>query len=250
MRQKLNDLLKMRMIQRDKNPYFSSPCFMVPKKNGTYRLVVDLRDVNERVEESALVLPNLENQLTWVPPGCKYYGGLDCLSGFDMLATQEEDTKFFGISTPWGIFKMSGAPMGFINTPGVFQDRMVNEILGGVDKEKSVFATHPYGVLQWLDDSVLYAPTFQKYLHLLERILTSCSSWGLRLNVAKCFLIQPKIEWCGRILWNGKWKYKEAYFDKILKIPSPSNVGELETIVYMTTWLSLSIPGCAEAKDK
>ena len=64
MREKLLDLIKMGMIVREHHPYFSCPAFMVPKKNGTWRMVVDLRRLNENVEVMAGALPELEMQIS------------------------------------------------------------------------------------------------------------------------------------------------------------------------------------------
>ena len=69
-------------------------------------MVVDLREVNKRVEISAGSLPNLEQQTTWMQPGSRYFATLDALSGFDMLRTRGEDTKNFCISTPFTCFRL------------------------------------------------------------------------------------------------------------------------------------------------
>ena len=249
MRVKLEDLLRMKLISRELNPYFSSAAFMVPKRNGSYRMVVDLRKVNEAVELTAANLPSLENQLSWLPQKCKYFGGLEALSGFDMLSTREEHRRYFCIATPFGVFKMNAAPQGFCNTPGIFMDRMINEILGGVDSMNGVFAKEKAGCLQWLDDTLLYANTFNECLEVLERVLSNCVKWGLRLNVEKCDFVAREIIWCGRRISASGWNFRKEYFDKILEVPAPKTVKELEGVVYLATWLTTSIPDCCRLKD-
>ena len=199
MRRKLDDLTQMGMLERSCHPYFSSPAFMVAKKNGSFRMVVDLRKVNENVEETATNLPNLENQLSWLPAGTNWYGGHDALSGFDMLRTNPTHTKYFGISTPFGVYKLLGNPMEFLSTPGIYMDRMITYLLGRAEKG-SIFGSSPSGCLQWLDDTLIYAPTFHEYLSVLEKVLKNCVIWKLRLNIAKCNLVAKEIEWCGREL--------------------------------------------------
>ena len=116
LRQKLQDLSSMGMVKRNPNCLYSSVVMMVPKKNGTPRMVVDLRQLNKQVQPVAVGLPNLEMQLSWLPAGIQYFGSLDCLSGFDMLKTKEECTKFCGISTPFGTYRLMAAPMGLTIT--------------------------------------------------------------------------------------------------------------------------------------
>ena len=51
------------------------------------------------------------------------------LSGFDFLPTSEGSRKYFNIITLMGAFQMNGAPMGWLNTPQTFQERIMSEIL-------------------------------------------------------------------------------------------------------------------------
>ena len=118
---------------------------MVPKSNGKGRLVVDLRRLNECVVQVASTLPNLDMQLSWLPKGLKFFMSLDILSGFDMLKVHPEDQDFFCISTPFGCYKFHGSPQGYCNTPAVFQDRMVADILGGA--QEGIFGGDPDGAL-------------------------------------------------------------------------------------------------------
>jgi|GEM_PF-2679083 len=250
MRKKINDLVKMGMLVLSDNPYFASCAFMVPKANGTLRMVIDLRQVNELCEETALILPKLENQISWLPHQIKYFTSLDCLSGFDMLQVSRSSTKYFGITTPFGVYLMLGAPMGFLNTPAVFMQRIIQYILGGVDNEGSLFGRSGSGALQWLDDTMMYSQSFESLYNNLETILQNCLQYGLRLNVKKCKLVERSTTWCGRVINSNGWVYKPAYFKKILDIPSPTTVQELETIVYLVTWLSLAVPDAAKRKKK
>ena len=109
---------------------------MVPKKKPVaYRIVVDLRSVNERVKITAGMLPNLEMQALMAAERCMYFASLDTLSGFAMLRTRKEDPKNFCFSAPFGCFRLLGAPMGFVNIPSVCQLlEVMRNILGSCIK--------------------------------------------------------------------------------------------------------------------
>ena len=83
----------------------------------------------------------------------------------------------------------------------------------------------------------------------MKCILNNSIHYGLRLNVKKCVLLSITVEWCGRLINNQGWKYQPSYYQKILRIPCPETVGELEAVVYMVTWLNIAIPKAAELKD-
>ena len=69
----------MGLLTRVENPLFSSAGFKVPKKTGSYILVVDIRRVDEVSELTATKLANLRNSMSWTPQGSRYFGGLDAL---------------------------------------------------------------------------------------------------------------------------------------------------------------------------
>ena len=123
---------------------------MVPKpKNRGLRFVVDLRALNDLVEVECNVLPGIEMQLS--------------------------------LATTFGIYKMVAAPMGFTNTPTVFQSRMMNDALGGT-RDDSIFGTSPAGVLQWVDHSVIYSTTWTDFLRTLQILLANVIKFRVRLN--------------------------------------------------------------------
>ena len=248
LRKKLLDLQKMGMIQHEPNPFYSSPAFMVPKpsRNGEkrWRMVIDMRDLNSQVEVNGNSLPNLESQLSWLDPESCYFASMDALSGFDLLPVHPAHSTFFCISTVYGCYKLLGAPMGFINTPSIYQDRLVNEVLNGIS-EDGLFGK---GCLQWLDDTLIYSSNWENFLQVYEKYLDRCIATGVRLNVLKCNLLEAETTWCGRRISSQGWSFSKKYFDKVLSIPQPRRLGELEDIIYGVNWLSSSIPELAELK--
>ena len=95
MRKKIQDLLEMGLLVPDENPIFASPAFMVRKSNGDWRMVVDLRGLNDIVLKYVNVLPDVAMQLSWIAPGMKWFATFDALSGFDFLGVTDEASKYF-----------------------------------------------------------------------------------------------------------------------------------------------------------
>eukprot|EP00924_Labyrinthula_sp_SR-Ha-C_P006645 snap_masked-scaffold_29-processed-gene-0.11-mRNA-1 protein AED:1.00 eAED:1.00 QI:0/-1/0/0/-1/1/1/0/149 len=143
---KLRELEDMGMIRRDPNSFFSSPVIMVPKtgKKDEFRMVVDLRRLNRSVKATGAGQPDLESQLAGFSGSEKYFCSFDGLSGFDYLRIEEGAEKYLGMVTPWGCYTMLMAPQGYVNTHQIYQERVINEVLGGVS-ENSLFGN---GILQ------------------------------------------------------------------------------------------------------
>jgi len=241
LRTKLQDLEAIGMIRRARNPLFSSAVFVVPKKQADqYRMVIDMRPLNDLVLKSALPFPNLDAQLQCLGDTA-HYGTFDVLSGFDMLTTHEQSQQYFGITTVFGTYYLVGAPMGFVNTPQVYSDRIVNEVL----QPSQLFMQSRRGVLQWLDDSLLYSTDFKSYLQLLDAFLTNLEHVAVRLSVKKCVFYTRTAIWCGRSITAAKISFEERFYETITNMQRPRTASELAQALYIANWLSPTIPSLA-----
>jgi hypothetical protein len=55
----VEDLLRQGIIRPSKSPY-ASPAFLVPKSDGTYRMVVDFRKVNKKIKFDSHPMPTMD----------------------------------------------------------------------------------------------------------------------------------------------------------------------------------------------
>ena len=61
LRQKIDDLVKMGMLEIEPNPTFGAPCFVVPKEGPKrHRMVADLELLNKYTKPTACDLSHLE----------------------------------------------------------------------------------------------------------------------------------------------------------------------------------------------
>lgn len=122
LREKLTLMEERGVVQKVHDSTWSSPAFTVPKpgKPGHFRMVVDLRSLNDKVVKSSIPLPNLENMLTQLNPRAKVFGTFDVLSGFDNMRCDPEAAKYFILTTPFGNYQMNCIPQGFVNSAQTF----------------------------------------------------------------------------------------------------------------------------------
>ena len=79
---KLKELDVMGIVRETKNPVYGSTAFTVPKKGPKkYRMVLNMKPLNNITKNSALVLPNSEKQFTFLR-SAKIFASFDMLSGF------------------------------------------------------------------------------------------------------------------------------------------------------------------------
>ena len=76
--QEISKLLNMGVIkevEHDPNEYIS-PIFVVPKKNGEYRMILNLKELNKSIPYYHFKMETFESALKLVKPIC-YFGSVD-----------------------------------------------------------------------------------------------------------------------------------------------------------------------------
>ena len=70
---------------------------------------------------------------------------------------------------------MTGAPMGWVNTPSLYQLRWQQEVLGPL----RYFNSKADGAAQWVDDTLLYNTLFDEAIVNLEALLVRIKQLGI-----------------------------------------------------------------------
>jgi len=199
-----------------------------------------MREINKRAKKSTLQMPNLEKQMTHVKDS-KYFGLFDIQKAFNFLPVEEESRKFLVMITENSAYEYCGSPMGFVNTPVVFQNRIVNELLeeAKINGKDSIFLRN---VLQWIDDSLLHAKTISEYLAALEAFLKQCIVMNVRISISKCTFLATEVEFCGRTISQRGWAFNKKYFETLQQMSKPTKVHDLAKVTHLAGWLSKALP--------
>ena len=214
-RQHLQDMIASGAIRESKSPY-ASQIVVVPKKDGTLRICIDYRKLNQKTERDSFPLPRIEEALDALG-GAKYFSTLDLTSGYWQVEVKEEDKHKTAFATPMGLFECNRMPFGLQNAPATFQ-RLMNRILGDQQFET---------LLLYLDDIIVYSSTFEEHLERLQLVFRRLQQHGLKLKPSKCHFLQHEVTYLGH-----KVSAKGVVTDpeKITKVkdwPRPSNPREV-----------------------
>ena len=190
--EKLEAMIKTGVIEEVKYsevPLQTSPIVIVPKKNGKFRMAVDYREVNANLKPSTVPLPNVKDCIECLA-GKRYFSALDITSAFNQVKITEQSRNILGFVTLNRRFKTNRMPFGILSCPGEFQS-IVSRTLCNIPKDKCTV---------YLDDILLHTETFEEHMILLGNVCTEIERHGLKLNPAKCNLVQPNIEYLGFIV--------------------------------------------------
>ena len=118
-------LLENDFIEPSQSNY-SSPCILVPKSNGTYRMCTDYRKVNSVTKTDSFPIPRIDDCIDKVG-NSKYVTKFDLLKGFWQVPLTDRAKEVSAFATPNGLYQYKVMPFGMKNSPATFQ-RLVNTL--------------------------------------------------------------------------------------------------------------------------
>ncbi|KAF8748833.1 hypothetical protein RHS01_10525 [Rhizoctonia solani] len=103
-----------------------SPVMFVPKKDGSRRLVVDYRRLNNRTKKNVYPLPCPDDLMAQLR-GAKVFTKLDLRWGYNNVRVKEGDEWKTAFRTKYGLYESLVMTFGLTNAPAAFQHFM-NEL--------------------------------------------------------------------------------------------------------------------------
>eukprot|EP00918_Siedleckia_nematoides_P052324 GHVU01114360.1.p2 GENE.GHVU01114360.1~~GHVU01114360.1.p2 ORF type:complete len:222 (+),score=15.43 GHVU01114360.1:911-1576(+) len=170
-RQHLKDMLNAGVIRESFSP-FASPLVLVKKKDGTLRLCVDYRMVNQKTVKDSYYLPRIEESMHALS-GAKYFSCLDLKSGFWQVEVAEEHRERTAFTAgPLGLYEFETLPFGVCNGPATFQ-RLMEKAMGDLQPEQCLI---------YLDDIVVTSATISENMARLGKVFERLEKAGLKLK--------------------------------------------------------------------
>ncbi|GFV35584.1 hypothetical protein TNCV_2151321 [Trichonephila clavipes] len=166
---------------------------MVKKKNGSSRMCIDYRKLNQKLVKDNFPLPLIEDVLDTLQEA-KIYSTLNFRNGFFHVDVDEDCRKYTSFIVPDGQFEFNKVPFGLSTSPGVFQ-RYVSSTFRDI--------TRIGIVISYLDDLVIPAKNEEESLEKLKIIFEVVKKYELEIKFKKCQLLKKKIEFLGYIVESG-----------------------------------------------
>ena len=100
----VQELLHFGLIRRSYSPC-AAPTLLVTKQDGTWRMVVDYKKLNNITIKDNHPLPKMKQALQRIGGEYQYFSKLDMKSEFWQIPIKEEDKHKTGFVTPDGLFE-------------------------------------------------------------------------------------------------------------------------------------------------
>nr|GEU89288.1 putative reverse transcriptase domain-containing protein [Tanacetum cinerariifolium] len=181
--------------------YFAlgAPVLFVKKKDGSFRMCIDYRELNKLTIKNCYPLPRIDDLFDQLQ-GSSVYSKIDLRSGYHHLRVRDEDIPKTAFRTRYEHYEFQVMAFGLTNAPAVFMDLMNRVCKKYLDKFVIVFidiliysrnkeehANHPSIILELLRKEKLYAK-FSKcdfWIGVVQFLGHIINSQGLHVDPAK-----------------------------------------------------------------
>ncbi len=110
-----NYLLENGLAKHSYSPW-SSPCLLVPKKDGTFRFCTDFRKVNAVTVPDSYPLPRMEDCVDNIGSAC-FVSKLDMLKGYWQVPLTLPASEISAFVTPDSFLQYTAMAFGLRNAP-------------------------------------------------------------------------------------------------------------------------------------
>ncbi|GJY35785.1 putative reverse transcriptase domain-containing protein [Tanacetum coccineum] len=184
----LQELLEKGFIRPSSSPW-GAPVLFVKKKDESFRMYIDYRELNKLTIKNRYPLPRIDNLFDQLQ-GSSGYSKIDLRSGYHRLRIKEEDIPITAFRTRYGHFEFQVMPFGLTNAPAVFMDLINRVCKPYLDKFIIVF----------IDDIFIYSKDEEEHGKHLKIILELLKKERLYAKFSKCDFGLDSIQLLGHVI--------------------------------------------------
>ncbi|GJU69537.1 putative reverse transcriptase domain-containing protein [Tanacetum coccineum] len=229
--EQLQELSDKGFIRPSSSPW-GAPVLFVKKKDGSFRMCIDYRELNKLTVKNRYPLPRIDDLFDQLQ-GSSIYSKIDLRSGYHQLRVREQDIPKTAFRTRYGHYEFQVMPFGLTNAPAVFMDLMNRVCKPYLDKFVIVF----------IDDILIYSKDEREHEEHLKAILELLKKEKLYAKFSKCEFWIPKVQFLGHVIDSRGIHVDPAKIESIKDWASPKTPTEIRQFLGLAGYYRRFIEG-------
>ena len=212
----LEENLSKGFIRASQSPA-GAPILFVKKKDGSLRLCVDYRALNNITIKNRYPLPLIPEALDRLRKA-KIFTKMDLKGAYNLVRIKQGDEWKTAFRTRYGHFECLVMPFGLTNAPAAFQHFM-NDVFRDLLDHK---------VLVYLDDILIFSESPEQHTADVRQVMQRLLDHNLYCAPNKCEFSTTRTEFLGFIITPDGVSMAQNKVSAIIDWPLPTKVKELQ----------------------
>ncbi|GJT72952.1 hypothetical protein Tco_1032238 [Tanacetum coccineum] len=229
--EQLQELTDKGFIRPSSSPW-GAPVLFVKKKDGSFRMCIDYRELNKLTVKNRYPLLRIDDLFDQLQ-GSSIYSKIDLRSGYHQLRVREEDIPKTAFRTRYGHYEFQVMSFGLTNAPAVFMDLMNRVCKPYLDKFVIVF----------IDDILIYSKSKKEHEEHLRQILKLLKKEELYAKFSKCEFWISRVQFLGHVIDCRGIHVDPAKIESIKDWASPKTPTEIRQFLGLAGYYRRFIEG-------
>lgn len=231
LKKQLKELLDKRFIRVSSSPW-GSPVIFVDKKDGTQRMCVDYRSLNDVTIKNKYPLPRIEDLFDQMR-GARVFSKIDLRSGYHQMKIQPSDISKTAFVTRYGLYEYTVMSFGLTNAPAYFMYLMNKVVMEYLDKFIVVF----------IDDILIFSKNEEEHEEHLRLVLQKLREHQLYAKFNKCEFWLKEVSFLGHVITDRGVAVDPGKVRDVLKWKPPTSVKGIRSFLGLAGYYRRFIEG-------
>lgn len=214
-------LLRAGVLRETTSRGWNTPILPVPKAGGKgWRMVHDLRAINEVTETINLPVPDPYVALRGLTPDHQCFSVIDLANAFFCLPLTQECQEWFAFTFQGKRYTYNRLPQGYKDSPGLF-NQALKAILQGLKLPTGTV------LIQYVDDLLIAAKGESEAVTATKLVLHKMAEAGFKVKREKCQVARKSVTFLGRTIGGGGTSLTDEQRQTILGYGKPETVKDM-----------------------